>query len=78
LIVLGLPKGKLALKVKNFRQKLEKSTNLPICYQDETLTSKEAVVKMIEAGKPLLKRRKSKHMVSACLILQSYLDHTES
>lgn len=74
LLVLGLPQGKLVTKIKKFAKELRKQLNLPVVLQDETLTSKEAVKKMIEAGKPLKKRRKEKHIIAACLILQSYLD----
>ena len=77
LIVLGLPQGRLVPLIKNFSQEIQKRINLPVVFQDETLTSQEAVVKMIEGGKPLKKRRKEKHIVSACLILQSYLNLKE-
>lgn len=74
LIVLGLPEGKIAPQVKQFGQNLQKIINLPLIFQDETLTSKEAVAKMIEAKKSLLKRKKEEHIIAACLILQAYLD----
>lgn len=74
LIVIGLPQGKLVFRIKQFGQDLQKKLNLPVVFEDETLTSQEAVVKMIEAGKPLKKRKKEKHIVAACLILESYLD----
>jgi len=70
LIVVGLPEGKLVKKIKEFGHQLKKAANLPLVFQDETLTSKQAVKKMIEAKKPLKKRQKQKHMISACLILQ--------
>lgn len=73
LIVLGLPQGKLASIIKKFGQNLKKELGLPVVFQDETLTSKEAKQKMIEANKPLKKRRND-HLFAACLILQSYLD----
>lgn len=74
LIVLGLPEGKIATVVKQFGQNLQKTINLPLVFQDETLTSKEAIAKMIEAKKSLLKRKKEEHIIAACLILQAYLD----
>jgi len=73
LIVLGLPEGKIATPVKQFGQNLQKTINLPLIFQDETLTSKEATQKMLEIGKPLKKRRED-HVFAACLILQAYLD----
>lgn len=70
-IVLGMPDG--SQKVRNFGQKLSKKTDLRIIFWDETLTSEEALAKMIEAGRPQRKRR---HLddVAAALILQEYLD----
>jgi putative Holliday junction resolvase len=74
LVVIGLPQGKLVKKIKKFAQELKKATQLKVFFQDETLTSKEAVQKMVEAKKPLKKRQSQKHAFSACLILQDYLD----
>lgn len=74
LIIIGLPQGKLQPIIKNFSQELEKTTKIKLVLHDETLTSQEAVIRMVEAGKKLKKRRREKHIISACLILQSYLD----
>lgn len=74
-IVIGLPEGKLVKKIKEFSSQLKQTTNLPVVFQDETLTSQEAVRKMIEIDKPLKKRQKEKHVFAACLILQSYLEN---
>jgi putative Holliday junction resolvase len=73
-IILGLPEGKLAVKVKAFGKKLALATGVPVIYQAETLTSKEAIVKMIEAGKKRKARRERKDAVAAAIILQNYLD----
>ena len=73
-IVIGLPEGRLMEKVKKFGEQLKQAVNTPVVFQDETLTSKKAIEKMIEAQKPLKKRQKEEHVFSACLILQSYLD----
>jgi putative holliday junction resolvase len=74
LIIIGIPEGKLEDKVKKLAFDLRKNTGLKVEFQDETLTSKQAAAKMIESGKPKLKRQKQQHIVAACLILQSYLD----
>jgi len=74
IIVVGLPEGKLVKKIKEFGKQLKKATSLSVVFQDETLTSKQAVKKMIEAKKPLKKRQKQDHTFAACLILQDYLD----
>ena len=77
-IVIGLPEGRLVEKIKEFGKELKQAVNIPVVFQDETLTSKKATEKMIEAQKPLKKRRKEKHVFSACLILQDYLDQLEN
>ena len=72
-IVLGLPEGSLAPKVKTFSKKLEAVTGLPVIFEDETLTSKEAVQKLLQAMAPVKKCRLD-HQAAATLILQQYLD----
>lgn len=78
-IVVGLPLnsegrvGPSAKKAKNFGQKLGQETGLKIIFWDECLTSKEALSKMIEAGRRQKKRRQLDD-VSAAIILQEYLD----
>ncbi len=78
-IVLGLPldsEGRLgpaAKKAKSFGQKLGQETGLKIIFWDECLTSKEALAKMIEAGRRQKKRRRLDDVVAA-LILQEYLE----
>ena len=73
-IVLGLPEGKLVSRVKNFAQELASMTSLPVVFQDETLTSQDAIAKMIEAGKRKKFRREKQDVIAAALILQAYLD----
>lgn len=73
-IVIGLPEGKVATKVKGFGPKVAELTGLPVIYQDESLTSKEAVAKMIEAGKKRKDRQRLEDAIAAAIILQSYLD----
>lgn len=73
-IVLGVSEGQMAKIQKNFGRKLEKITGLPVVSWDETLTSKEAVKKMIESQRGRQKRKAWEHAVSAALILQDWLD----
>lgn len=73
-IVVGLPEGKIATKAKEFGKKLSSSTSLPVVFQDETLTSKEAIAKMIEGGRGRKRRKEREDAVAAAIILQSYLD----
>lgn len=70
-IVIGISEGGMAEQTKKFAHELAKLTDLPIDYQDETLTSKEALAKMSEVGK----NWKDEDAVSAALILQTYLDN---
>lgn len=73
-IIIGISEGKMAGKTKKFGEVLKKITGLPVEYYDETLTSQEAVRKMIEAGKRKKTRKEREHNIAACLILQGYLD----
>ena len=59
--------------VKDLGRSLQQELAVKVAYQDESLTSQEAVEKMVEAGKPLKKRRQQKDLFAACLILQSFL-----
>ncbi|MBU1085545.1 MAG: Holliday junction resolvase RuvX [Candidatus Beckwithbacteria bacterium] len=72
-LVIGISEGKLATKIKIFGTRLSQLTNLPVHYQDETLSSYEAKIKMIQAHAPQKKRRLD-HKIAATIILQSYLD----
>jgi len=78
-IVVGLPldsegrAGPAAKKAREFGQKLGQETGLKIIFWDETLTSEEALAKMIEAGRRQKKRRKLDD-IAAALILQEYLE----
>jgi len=72
-LVIGLPEGKLASKVKNFGQSLSQKTSLPVEFQDETLTTQESIAKMVEAGKKRKVRKQKQDAFAAALILQKYL-----
>ncbi|UCB57666.1 MAG: Holliday junction resolvase RuvX [Candidatus Omnitrophota bacterium] len=79
-IVVGMPvnldgtTGKKAKEVADFVQDLKKRTQLPIKVWDERLTSMQAEKLMLEADLSRKKRKKRIDMLSAQLILQSYLD----
>lgn len=72
-IVVGISEGKMAERQKEFAKEIEKIAGLPVEFQDETLTTSEAIAKMKEIGK----RVKDEDAISAALILQSYLDNLE-
>jgi putative Holliday junction resolvase len=73
-IIIGLPEGKLVSEVKSFGRKLSLAVRLPVVYQVEILTSKEAIAKMIEAGRKRKVRRERQDAVAASIILQNYLN----
>lgn len=72
-IIIGLPEGQLASQIKEFGTQLQAATDLPIHYQDETLSTQTAKQKLIQAQAPQKKRRQD-HLAAATQILQSYLD----
>lgn len=69
-IVFGISEGKMAERQKEFAKEIEKITGLPVEFEDETLTSQEAIAKMKQIGKKI----KDEDAISAALILQAYLD----
>lgn len=73
-IIIGLPEGKVAKRVRKFAQELTRVANFPVVFQDETLTSQEAIAKMIQAGKGRDTRKKIQDAIAAAIILQSYLN----
>lgn len=79
-IVVGMPvnlngtAGKKAKEIADFVHDLKKRTRLPIKVWDERLSSMQAEKLMLEADLSRKKRKKRIDMLSAQLILQSYLD----
>lgn len=73
-LVMGTSEGKIAQKIRRFGKELSRRSQLPVVYQDETLTTREAIAKMIEAGKRKKYRQKREDAFAAALILQSYLE----
>lgn len=73
-IVIGISEGRIAEITKRFGYVLQQITNLPVEFFDETLTTQEAIRKMVESGTSREKRKKFQDAVSAALILQGYLD----
>lgn len=80
-IIVGLPlmmsgrKGFLADEVKHFVQLLSQSTTIPIITWDERLSTVQAERALRESQMTRKKRSKVVDIVSAAIILQSYLDH---
>ena len=74
-IVLGLPKNMNDTELtKEFKDKLERRTGLPVYFWDERLTTVAADKAMMEAGIRRENRKDYVDMIAATLILQGYLD----
>jgi putative Holliday junction resolvase len=75
-IVVGLPESGLVGQIKNFGEKLHQATDLLVFYQTETLTTKDVLAKMKEAGIRGKARRKKEDALAAVLILENWLNKT--
>lgn len=79
-IVLGLPmnmnatEGARAELSREFKEKLERRTGLPVTLWDERLTTVAAEKAMMEAGIRREHRKEHVDKIAAALILQGYLD----
>lgn len=71
-IIVGISEGEMAKKQKKFARELGNLTGLSVEFQDETLTTREAITRMKQAGKKIKKKRED--AFAAALILQDYLD----
>ena len=80
LIVLGHPinmngtLGSRSEKIKAFKEYLEQSSGIPVLLYDERLSTANAHVMLNMTGTRGQKRKEIIDEMSACLILQSYLD----
>ncbi|KPJ70484.1 hypothetical protein AMJ51_01730 [Microgenomates bacterium DG_75] len=73
-IVIGVSEGKIGQKTRKYGEWLKTMTGVKVVFQDETLTTKEAIAKMIEAGKKKKYRQEKEDAFAAAIILQAYLD----
>ena len=73
-IVVGIPEGAMAVEVRKFGDKLQKEIGIPVFYQDETLSTKDAQDLSRVSGMTRKKRKQMEDAYSASLILQKYLD----
>lgn len=73
-IVVGVSEGRIGQKAKEYGKQLGKMTGVGVFFQDETLTTREAIAKMIEAGKKKKYRQEKEDAFAAAIILQAYLD----
>lgn len=83
-IILGYPKnmddsvGERAQKTQEFQEMLKRRTKLPVILWDERLTTVEADEILRESGVPKGERKKVIDKVAAAIILESYLNASES
>ena len=83
-IMLGYPKtmddsvGERGKKTREFRELLKRRTGLSVILWDERLTTVEADEILRESGVPKDQRKKVIDKVAAGIILQSYLDASET
>lgn len=80
-IVLGFPynmngtDGSLAVVVRDFGDRIQAATGIPVEYYDERLTTMEADRMLIEQGDMSRERRKQvRDKIAAAIFLQSYLN----
>ena len=83
-IVLGLPlnmddtEGERVALTKEFQEKLERRTGLPVYTWDERLTTVEADNAMMEAGIRRENRKEYVDKIAAALILQGYMENRKN
>ena len=79
-IVIGMPvmmdgsHGVQAEKARAFAAQLRGSVRIPIVFQDERLSTREADRLLMQANRNRQERKRVVDSVAACLILQAYLD----
>ncbi len=72
-VVLGLPEGRNEKKVRKFGRRIQEELKVPVIFRSEVLTSRQALERAIEAGKPRRARR-DLDAASAAALLQEHLD----
>lgn len=79
-VVIGLPlkldgsEGQSVEMAREFGDELSKLISVPICYQDERLSTVSAERILIESGMRREKRKDKIDALAATIILQTYLD----
>lgn len=80
-IIIGIPKlasgddGFLGIKIREFGQRLSEHTDLPVEYEEETLTSSEAERIFEDSGVKFDKESGKIDEMAAILILEQYLNN---
>jgi putative Holliday junction resolvase len=79
-LVIGLPRhhdgspSEMTSRVEAFGGRLAAETQLPVVFQDERLTSREAESRLAEREKDWRRRKQRLDAAAAAIILQDYLD----
>lgn len=79
-IIIGLPlnmdgsEGEMVEKVRRFKEKLSKATQLPLIECDERLTSQEAEEFLVSVNVSRKKRKTKVDQMAAAFMLQKYLE----
>lgn len=73
-VIFGLPGGVLDKEIRSFANTIIEQTNVTVDFTDETLTSRQAITKMVEGKTTRKKRRLLEDAVAAAIILNSYLE----
>lgn len=74
-IVVGVSSGKMALETKEFAKNVRSELEIEVEVYDETLSTKMAQKKAIEAGVGREKRKRMEDAYAAALILENYLEN---
>ena len=73
-LVVGISEGQMAKKTREYAHELNQNFDLPIYFQDETLSSLETRKKMAQAQKKKSKRESKIDHYVATGILQDFID----
>lgn len=73
-IIIGKPTGPIEEAAQGFGLQLGQLTGLPIEFQDETLTSQDALAKMIQSKKRKKVRTQQEDAWAAACLLEAYLE----
>jgi putative Holliday junction resolvase len=73
-IVIGMTDGEIGKEAKKFGTFLASKFSIPVYFQDEALTTKQAQKLAIDAGIRRKKRKDLEDAYSAALILEMYLE----
>ncbi|NMC35827.1 Holliday junction resolvase RuvX [Candidatus Beckwithbacteria bacterium] len=73
-VIVGISESKMAERTNDFIATLKAHVKIPVLLTDETLSSQEALQKLIQAGAKRKKRQSKTHQTAAAIILQNWLE----